>query len=221
MFINYNTFDSNSALFEIPYNKTIEYSKYNDSLLNLNISAINFGSDYRIIYYIRIYEYNSDLGVLNKSTSYSEITPYETYRTLNKINITLNIPKYIISKYFIDIIAEICKNEIHEYLPYEKIFPEFNKCKDNLKDINIINNDDKEEGNNNDNDKRNISLKLVFLLGSLIFILIIFILFILFRNYRKRSNNLEFKVEKIISKENKLFDEFDDDEDEDDNDIVA
>ena len=163
-------------------------------------------------YYIRIYEFNESnkLGDLKITTSFRNQRPSSIQKIIPYINQSLSNPdeegyfnhtiKTDISRnYFIDVIAEVIKGEMHEYLAYERFNPKYDQY----------------------DEKSNKSIFIVIIIFSsigLVLLIIIIFLFISFCRYRKKHENLTKKVEQIsFNDEAKNRDE----DDEDDDDILA
>lgn len=163
-------------------------------------------------YYIRIYEINdtNTLGDLKITTSFRNQRPKLIQKINPEINQSLSnsddedyfkttIKTDIASNYFIDVIAEVIKGEMHEYLAYERFNPKYNP----------------NEGNEN---KLNKTIIIIFSSIGLVLIIVVIILFISFCRYRKKHENLTKKVEQIsFNDENKKREE----EEDDDDDILA
>ena len=160
-------------------------------------------------YYIRIYEVNESnkLGDLKITTSFRNQRPYSIQKIIPHINQSLSnsdddayfhttIKTDIAINYFIDVIAEVIKGEMHEYLAYERFNPIYNQY----------------EGK-----KRRLNKFIIIIFSSigLVLLIIVLILFISFCRYRKKHKNLAKKVEQIsFNDETKNKDDDDDDDDD-------
>jgi hypothetical protein len=179
--------------------------------INLRISKIKPQNIIeKVNYFIRIYEINdtNTLGDLKITTSFRNQRPY-SIQIINPDQSLSNsddedyfkttIKTDIASNYFIDVIAEVIKGEMHEYLAYERFNPKYNQ---------------------HDGKKGGLDILIIIIFSSigLVLVIIVLILFIFFCRYRKKHENLTKKVEQIsFNDETKNKD----DEDDDDDDILA
>lgn len=158
-------------------------------------------------YYIRIYENDDNLGDLNITTSFRNKRPYLILKmdpNMNQSLIISNDEEYfettiksdIASNYFIDVIAEVIKGEMHEYLAYERFNPKYNP-------------------HNSDNRPLNKIIIIIFSSIGLVLIIIVIILFIFFCRFRKKHANLAKKVQQISFNDERVNKDDDDDDDED------
>ena len=158
-------------------------------------------------YYIRIYEYDDKYGDLDITTSFRNKRPYWIQKTNPNLNKHLsnysNDEEYFYtsiktdatSNYFVDVIAEVIKGEMHEYLAYKRFNPKYNQ---------------------HDSKKAEWIKKMIiiFVPIGIVLLIIIIILFFFFCKYREKHKNLEKKVEQISFNETKT-------EDDDEDDILA
>ena len=192
--------ESNSE--SLKYNKSINFfkSSNNGTKINLSISKITpLNNDEKTSYYIRIYNNTENLGDLDLSTSFRSKNPIKLYKfnpnnkellsIKNESYFNKSINSNISGNYFIEVIAEVIDNEIHDYFSYERIFPQ------------------QKSNNSIINNKFNIKINVIIIIsiiGGVILIILIFVFIILAIKYRKKHINLEEKVLQISFKERKF-----------------
>ena len=172
--------------FNYKYNSNVAYKYIKDKLFKFTINKIknNINNQYiQCNYYIRLYkEKNNNNNNFDILTSLKEENPFLENKisyddnllskTNDSFDIELNISNKKNEKIYVDIIAELLKNDINpEYLSYHKIYPE----KDDHKTFFII---------------FSISMGVIFVIFCFLLILYIFC-------YYKKNKHLSEKVEQI------------------------